>query len=101
MGGGYATAHETIKSALQVGAEPGSASARPLEAAVLDGVALGRAHTRYAIRQVAGEGEPVVVLDAVFTFRFTAKTLQRLASTDASGAWLAEETPAVVLLSRV
>jgi len=147
--GGYATAHETIKSALRVGAEAGgawqseqaldsaaslllsvlgrtcsgfaafeevlrlfdcsdvvvvspeSASARPLEAAVLDGVALGRAHTRYAIRQVVGEGEPLVVLDAVFTFRFTAKTLQRLASRDASGAWLAEEAPAAVLLSRV
>eukprot|EP00929_Paragymnodinium_shiwhaense_P084551 TRINITY_DN45206_c0_g1_i2.p1 TRINITY_DN45206_c0_g1~~TRINITY_DN45206_c0_g1_i2.p1 ORF type:complete len:352 (-),score=113.40 TRINITY_DN45206_c0_g1_i2:41-1096(-) len=80
---------------------PDSAQAKPLEAAVLPGIALGRAHTRYSVRRADGAGEPLTVIDAVFTFRLPLQQLQRLASSAGShDAWPAEDAQASILLMR-
>merc|ERR1711972_1034440 len=57
---------------------PESAAAKPLEALVIGGVVLGRAHTRYSVRRFDGSNAPLVVIDAVFTFRVSTSVLQRL-----------------------
>eukprot|EP00928_Gymnodinium_smaydae_P030925 TRINITY_DN22859_c0_g4_i1.p1 TRINITY_DN22859_c0_g4~~TRINITY_DN22859_c0_g4_i1.p1 ORF type:complete len:378 (+),score=108.83 TRINITY_DN22859_c0_g4_i1:64-1197(+) len=83
---------------------PESAQARPLELSVLEGVALGRAHTRYAVRLPDGSGEPLLVVDAVFVFRVETSALRQLAADKAGGedpdSWPASTVPALVLLSR-
>lgn len=74
---------------------PESAAARPLEAVVLGGVALGHAHTRYAVRRADDGDSPLTVVDAVFVFRIATSTLRRLAIpedvTDGRKRWPAEE----------
>lgn len=78
---------------------PDSAAARPLEAAVLCGCALGRAHTRYAVRRADAAGDPLAVVDAEFTFRVPTTLLGRLAKQPPSGqAWPMEEITAAILL---
>merc|ERR1712060_100900 len=57
---------------------PDSSAARPLEVAVLSGCALGRAHTRYAVRRADAAGDPLAVVDADFTFRLHTTLLGRL-----------------------
>lgn len=57
---------------------PESAAARPLEALVIGGLSLGRAHTRYSIRRSDGSGRPLAMVDAVFGFRVPTSTLRRL-----------------------
>jgi len=95
---------------------PESAKARPLEAMVLEGVALGRAHTRYSVLRSDASGDPLAVIDATFVFRVGTATLRRLAmpvekenlamklpdgGPDAGAtSWPVEEARAVVLLSR-
>lgn len=82
---------------------PDSAAARPLEAAVLGGLvrggALGRAHTRYAVRGAAGDGEPLAVIDAEFSFRVPFPLLGELVAVEPRGAaWPSKEITAAVLL---
>lgn len=78
---------------------PESAQARPLEATVLEGVVLGRAHTRYAVRRCDGDGEALEVVDAVFVFRVGAGLVRRLAAEGARQA--VEQVPAAILLTRL
>lgn len=78
---------------------PDSAAARPLEAVVLGGCALGRAHTRYAVRHADAAGEPLAVVDAEFAFRAPTAMLRRLAeSRDLGDVWPSEEISAAILL---
>lgn len=82
---------------------PESAAARPLEAVIIGGVALGRAHTRYAVRRADGShDEPLTVIDAVFCFRITTSTLRRLAHpSNGAGSrkgWPSEDICATVLI---
>merc|ERR1712048_594716 len=78
---------------------PESAQARPLEASVFEGVALGRAHTRYSVRNLDGSGDPIAVIDASFVFRVCVDTLKRL-SVQQEGNWPVEEIRGPILLSR-
>eukprot|EP00933_Yihiella_yeosuensis_P072069 TRINITY_DN8035_c0_g1_i5.p1 TRINITY_DN8035_c0_g1~~TRINITY_DN8035_c0_g1_i5.p1 ORF type:complete len:359 (-),score=88.51 TRINITY_DN8035_c0_g1_i5:166-1242(-) len=81
---------------------PESAAAEPLQAAITGGVALGRAHTRYAIHRCDGSGK-IAVFDAFFSFRVDSDSLRRLATPEDSRATASEdeiEVPAVVLLQR-
>lgn len=57
---------------------PESAAAKPLEALVLGGIALGRAHTRYSVRCSDGAGRPLAVVDATFSFRVSVEMLSQL-----------------------
>eukprot|EP00930_Biecheleria_cincta_P051358 TRINITY_DN36539_c0_g1_i1.p1 TRINITY_DN36539_c0_g1~~TRINITY_DN36539_c0_g1_i1.p1 ORF type:complete len:342 (-),score=66.48 TRINITY_DN36539_c0_g1_i1:38-1063(-) len=58
---------------------PESAAAKPLEAAITAGVALGCAHTRYAVHRADGSGSgPVTAIDAYFHFRVDSATLASL-----------------------
>merc|ERR1712232_1045613 len=66
---------------------PQSAAARPLEAIVIGGIALGRAHTRYAVHRAdTGNDSPLLVVDAEFTFRVTTAVLRDLAQGSAKPA---------------
>lgn len=82
---------------------PESAAARPLEAILLDGVVLGRAHTRYGLHTVGGEGSAMAVVDANFTFRLSIDTLHSLAEVRRvegdNARWPADEIRAAILLS--
>lgn len=65
---------------------PDSAAARPLEAVVFGGYVLGRAHTRYSLRIADGSGDPLAVVDAVYTFRVGVEELRCIvADSDAAG----------------
>merc|ERR1712129_144246 len=78
---------------------PDSAAAHPLEVAVLAGCALGRAHTRYVVRQADGCGEPLVTVDAEFSFQVPTALLGGLTEVPGQGqAWAAEEISAFILL---
>lgn len=87
---------------------PDSAAARPLEASVVSGCALGRAHTRYAVRGLSGDGAPLAVIDTEFCFRIPTALLRQLVepgSGDGSWGdgwevegWASEEIPAAILL---
>eukprot|EP00927_Polykrikos_kofoidii_P026844 TRINITY_DN23835_c0_g1_i1.p1 TRINITY_DN23835_c0_g1~~TRINITY_DN23835_c0_g1_i1.p1 ORF type:complete len:371 (+),score=77.24 TRINITY_DN23835_c0_g1_i1:91-1203(+) len=80
---------------------PESAQAKPLEATVLEGVVLGRAHTRYSVVQADGSGAPLAVIDAVFVFRVSTAMLRRLIAEEpsASQQWPADDICAPILLS--
>mmetsp|Transcript_51946 Transcript_51946/g.93402 ORF Transcript_51946/g.93402 Transcript_51946/m.93402 type:complete len:361 (-) Transcript_51946:67-1149(-) len=78
---------------------PESAAARPLECAVLKGLVLCHAHTRYSVRRSDGSGAPVAVIDAIFAFRIPTALLKRLVERpDGQSSWPIEELPAAVLL---
>lgn len=80
---------------------PDSAAARPLEAVVVGGVVLGRAHTCYSVRKADGSGAPLAVVDAYFVFRVGTSTLRRLThSVGGHASSKATEIRAVVLLNR-
>jgi hypothetical protein len=76
---------------------PESAAAKPLEAVVIGGLVMGRAHTRYSVRRFDGSNAPLVMVDAVFCFRVTTSVLQRLVQ-GGPGNWPTEDVQAVVLL---
>jgi len=89
---------------------PESAAALPLEATILPGIALGRAHTRYSVRRGDGCGPPLIVVDVTYVFRVAMSTLERLAAaspsspnsgaSESAGTWPAEEVRAAVLICR-
>lgn len=78
---------------------PESAAARPLECAVLQGLILCHAHTRYSVRRADGSGAPVAVVDAMFAFRIPTALLRSLVErSDEQGTWPRKELPAAVAL---
>eukprot|EP00931_Biecheleriopsis_adriatica_P057417 TRINITY_DN34052_c0_g1_i1.p1 TRINITY_DN34052_c0_g1~~TRINITY_DN34052_c0_g1_i1.p1 ORF type:complete len:370 (+),score=101.00 TRINITY_DN34052_c0_g1_i1:52-1161(+) len=84
---------------------PQSAAARPLEAAITGGVALGRAHTRYGVHRADGGGDkPLALIDAYFTFRVSSQDLFSLVASEATkrehGIRDELPVPAQVLLQR-
>ncbi|CAL1167836.1 unnamed protein product [Cladocopium goreaui] len=56
---------------------PESASARPLELSIVGGMALGRAHTRYAVHRADASGQ-LLSVDAFVCFRVEGEKLQQL-----------------------
>lgn len=80
---------------------PDSANARPLEAALLGGVALGRCHTRYLVHRADMAGtstgdSQLAAVDAFFTFRVATARLRELVGASPP----APEIPAAVLVCR-
>eukprot|EP00434_Breviolum_minutum_P002334 symbB.v1.2.002060.t1/scaffold76.1/size347525/9 len=56
---------------------PESAKARPLELAIVGGMAMGRAHTRYAVHRADASGE-LLAVDAFVCFRVSPEMLKQL-----------------------
>ncbi|CAJ1358090.1 unnamed protein product [Effrenium voratum] len=91
---GFVAFEEILKllDSPEVVISPESAKARPLEAALTGGVALARAHTRYAVHRA--EGGRLAAFDVFVCFRVASTALRQLAA----GAEL--QVPARVLIYR-
>mmetsp|Transcript_62762 Transcript_62762/g.132553 ORF Transcript_62762/g.132553 Transcript_62762/m.132553 type:complete len:392 (-) Transcript_62762:243-1418(-) len=77
---------------------PDSAAAKPLEVAIIGGVALGRAHTRYIVRRSDGGGDPLATVDTSFTFELSTVQLWKVAGEGNDAAWITENFVAPILL---
>lgn len=88
-----------------VNVAPESAAAKPLEALVLGGIALGRAHIPYKVVRSDLSGGPLARIDAFFTFRICTSMLNSLTSrvpnSEDNEGWPIEMLPAAVLLQIV
>lgn len=76
---------------------PDSKAAKPLEAVILEGIALGRAHTRYDVFTM--EGTPLLHVDAFFVFRVPTAELEQIVL-KRGDKWPEKDIPGAVFLRR-
>lgn len=85
-----------------VNVAPESAAAKPLEALVIGGIVLGRAHIPYKVVRSDLSGSPLARIDAFFTFRICTSMLNCLtcrgSNSEDTDGWPIEELQAAVLL---